>query len=134
MEKRPKMLCRRLKEVQKIRKEKRAAALEEDKINGVCTSVSKHRTGYEVDKLLRQKKADIKTKRERRKGNILHLGMGARERDGMIEISGRELWKRGLKKNSKEDAKGGKGGGKGGKGGGKGGKGGGRGTGKGGKG
>lgn len=75
-----------LKKQMKHSEEKRKEKLEEEKQLGVSMSASGHRTGWEVDKLLRKKKEMLKDKKRRREDKFLSVGMGAKEKGGMAMI------------------------------------------------
>ncbi|CAK0876912.1 unnamed protein product [Prorocentrum cordatum] len=86
LEKRQKMPYKTLQVVQKKQEAKRQAALEEEKILGVSTSASAHRSVYAEDKAQRKRKEMAKEKRRRQQDGIMRLGMGAKEKGGLAVL------------------------------------------------
>mmetsp|Transcript_57753 Transcript_57753/g.122855 ORF Transcript_57753/g.122855 Transcript_57753/m.122855 type:complete len:306 (-) Transcript_57753:6-923(-) len=76
------LLQKRAKRLEAERKDK----VEEDKNLGVSTNSSKHRLTWQVDKLLSDRKKDYKEKMARRGAREYDIGLGGREKKGMVVI------------------------------------------------
>lgn len=69
----------------------RQEKLQEDKLLGISTSMSSHRTTGGVNKALRQRKEAQKEKKRRHEDRLYDIGLGAREKKGMAVIPQRSL-------------------------------------------
>merc|ERR1712014_531277 len=74
-------------QLEQIRQEK----LKEDKLLGVSLSANKHRRADIGDSARRRKEEEAKAKKRRKEGDILKLGMGAKESRGMAIIPKKNL-------------------------------------------
>merc|ERR1711865_880526 len=77
------LLKKQAKKHEAVRQEK----LEEEKHLGVSMSANNHRMGFEIDKVLKNKKEMLKEKKKRQEDGFLRIGMGAREKGGMATLS-----------------------------------------------
>lgn len=90
-DKRPQLPMRHMVAAQKRHDEKRKAKIEEDKYLGVKTSASNHNSHWDVERLRRVKRDEMKDKKQRRSDRITDIGMGARERNGIAYIPKRSI-------------------------------------------
>jgi len=100
------MNYKKMKDMRKRDVEERKKTVEEEKTLGVCTSASKHRKAWEVNKIMNDKQKRNKEKRKNHEDlKVFNLGMGAIENRGLVVIPRKNV------KLYEKHAKGGQGGG-----------------------